>query len=93
MMVAGRKLDRTRRGQLCGFLFILRQAFVDQRAHHRAARRAAHALPLDRRPGVQDHVIVHAGDDIPGDAHPDQDGLPALDAVHHFLVGRVDADP
>ena len=90
MMVAGRKFDLAGGGQLVGFLFILRQPFVDQRAHHRPARRAAHALPRDRRPGMQDHAIVHAGDDIPGDSHPNQNGLTALDALDHFLIGRID---
>jgi len=38
-------------------------------------------------------MFMHAGDDFMGDAHSYQDGLPALDAVHHLLVGRVDIDP
>jgi hypothetical protein len=42
---------------------------------------------------VQDHVIVHARDYVARESHPDQDSLPALDSVNHFMVRRVDTEP
>ena len=75
VVVAGRERDLARGGEPRGLLGRLRQPLVDQPAHHRAARRAAHALPLDRRAGVQHEVLAHAGDGVERRADAD-DGRP-----------------
>ena len=75
------------------FFFIPGDALVDQRAHHRPARRPAHALPGDRRPGVQDHARVHTRDHIPGDTHAHQRRSALLDAPADFCIGSLDVQP
>ena len=92
MMMARRKLDVAGSREFFRFGFILRETFVDQRAHHRAALRAAHPIPRDGRAGVQNQMLVHAGDHVPRDAHADQRRSRGLDALDRFLVGGVDVD-
>ena len=88
--VARVEFDLAGGGQLLGLLEVLGQPLVDQAAHDGALLRAAHALPRDRRAGVQDGLFVHAGDDLARDAQPHERRLRGEDAAQRLLIGGVD---
>jgi hypothetical protein len=67
-----------------------RQAFVDQRADDAPAHRAAHALPGDRRTGVEQGVTGHSGHDLDRRAHVDQDLVGGEDAIEREAIRGVD---
>ena len=57
-----------------------RQTFVQHGSHSRGANGRAHVLPIDWRPGMQDHVAPHARDDFTGWTHVDEHLLRFKDA-------------
>jgi len=70
----------------------LRDAFIDQRTHHRTALRPAHAFPRDRWASVQNHMRVHARDHIARKAHANECRSRRFDTPDCFLIRRIDVD-
>ena len=72
-------------------LLIAGKPLIYEGAHDGTARRPAHAFPFDRRAGMQEHPSVHAGDDIPGNAHAHQHRAAPLYPIHHLAVCGIHA--
>ena len=90
MMMAGIEGDLPGSRQLFGLLFIGGKPFVNQAADDRAAHRAAHFVPCDRRTGMQDGFLGHTGDVLAGGSHTDKRRLCAEDAFKSFSVSLID---
>ena len=90
MVVARIELELARCRHLRRLFVGLGPALVDRRAHNRAARRPAHALPLDGWPRVQDHPLAYARDHLARDAHADEARASRADLLQRLGVGLVD---
>ena len=82
VVVAGLEAHPAAFGQLAGLGLVGCPAFEQDRADDRALHGAAHPLPLDRRPGVEQQPVVHLRPDLAGGAHvlPDRLGAPGCAA-------------
>src|SRR5574341_883900 len=79
-------LNLLRGGDFGSLGLVFCNALVDQRPHHCASLRPTHALPGHGRPGVQDHAVVHARDNVFGDTHAHQHRPALLDALAYFSM-------
>ena len=90
-MVVG--MEREGAGGRLGFGFVEGRspALEHRNAGHRAPHGAAHALPSDRRAGMQDHAI-RRDREWPARRrhHVDEDRVAGEDALERFLVGLFD---
>src|SRR5262249_16591327 len=59
-------------------------------AHDAAAQGPAHALPRDRRPGMENGLARHARHDLDGGTHVDQDLVSGQDAIERDSIRGVD---
>ena len=93
VMMVGLEAERAARRHSPRLLEVLRPALEHGDAAHRPAHRAAHALPFDRRPRMQDVLRAETGDRLPGrhdiDQHriagkhpPERLGIGSLDCLH-----------
>jgi hypothetical protein len=65
------------------------QPFVEGGTDHRSALPAEVRLPRHGRPRGQDRVGRHAGHDLDGGRHVDEDGARVDQSLQRHLVGRV----
>src|SRR5512140_2635648 len=86
-MVIGLQLDLTLLQQLAGFLRRAGPALEQHLAEDGPLLRAAHALPLDWRAGVEHHAVLDPGDDLPGGRNVYKHRLPRAQAPGGFLIG------
>ena len=91
VLVARRQRDLARAEQPLRLGAVRRPALEQAGRGHRPALRVGHAVPVDRRPGVQQHPILEPVDHLAG--RRDRHGLRLrrLDPPDDLPVGRVDA--
>ena len=90
MLVAGRESDFAACRHFRGLVEIFCPALEDDGPSNRAAHRAVHVFPRNRRAGVQQHFVGHAGDDVACARVSGEYRLRAGDACERFHVGGVD---
>ena len=92
-VVVGVEGDAAGRGQAHRGFQVGGPALEDGGPGDGALQRAAHALPVNGRAGVQHHAVLEAGDRVCGGKHVDEHGLGGEHPFQGLLVGFFDLLP
>ena len=90
-MMVGLELDAAARRERRRLFEIFRPALEHDRAADRALHRAAHALPFDRRPGMQHQPLFQLRNDGFRRHDIDENRIAFQHAANRFAIGRIDA--
>ena len=90
MVVTGVEGEPPRLGEPHRVLRRPRPPLEQAGADHGATHRPAHAVPADRRAGVEHDTIAQARHDLTRRRQPDEDGLSRLDAPQRLAVRVAD---